>query len=293
MLLDLPDHDSTEMAHRLEVDRLVALVDVLVWVLDPQKYADAAVHDRYLRPLARHGDVMVVVLNQVDRLAAADVPDAVADVRRLLARRRPARRAGAARVGDRRDRAGPAARRADRRGHGAPGGACGGSPPTSTPSAPASRTSSAVPPATTSTAARSAHSSPPSGRRPGSPPWARRCSARPCTGPSRRRASRSPAGCAACGRTRCAGCTSTGPARRPSRPDPTTPTSWRPRSGRPCPPPVRWSGRGWTWRCAGSPTTPPRACPTRGRTRCATPPGRARATWPTRWTGPSPPRISG
>ncbi|MDT0353198.1 GTPase [Pseudonocardia charpentierae] len=85
VLLDLPDHDSTEMAHRLEVDRLIALVDVLVWVLDPQKYADAAIHDRYLRPLARHGDVMVVVLNQVDRLASADVPDAVSDVRRLLA----------------------------------------------------------------------------------------------------------------------------------------------------------------------------------------------------------------
>ena len=53
MLLDLPDHDSTVAAHRLEVDRLVALVDVLVWVLDPQKYADAAIHERYLRPLAR------------------------------------------------------------------------------------------------------------------------------------------------------------------------------------------------------------------------------------------------
>jgi GTP-binding protein EngB required for normal cell division len=85
VLLDLPDHDSTEMAHRLEVDRLVALVDVLVWVLDPQKYADAAVHDRYLKPLARHGEVTVVVLNQVDRLDPADVPGAVADVRRLLA----------------------------------------------------------------------------------------------------------------------------------------------------------------------------------------------------------------
>jgi GTP-binding protein EngB required for normal cell division len=85
VLLDLPDHDSTVMAHRLEVDRLVALVDVLVWVLDPQKYADAAVHDRYLKPLARHGEVMVVVLNQVDRLDPADVPGAVADVRRLLA----------------------------------------------------------------------------------------------------------------------------------------------------------------------------------------------------------------
>jgi hypothetical protein len=85
VLLDLPDHDSTVMAHRLEVDRLVALVDVLVWVLDPQKYADAAVHDRYLKPLARHGEVMVAVLNQVDRLDPADVPGAVADVRRLLA----------------------------------------------------------------------------------------------------------------------------------------------------------------------------------------------------------------
>ena len=84
MLLDLPDHDSTEVAHRLEVDRLVALVDVLVWVLDPQKYADAAIHDRYLRPLARHGEVMVIVLNQVDLLPGGALPDALADLRRLL-----------------------------------------------------------------------------------------------------------------------------------------------------------------------------------------------------------------
>jgi GTP-binding protein EngB required for normal cell division len=84
VLLDLPDHDSTVVAHRLEVDRLVALVDVLVWVLDPQKYADAAVHDRYLRPLAHHGEVMVVVLNQVDRLDPDEVPGTLADVRRLL-----------------------------------------------------------------------------------------------------------------------------------------------------------------------------------------------------------------
>ena len=54
VLLDLPDHDSTEVAHHLEVDRLVELADLLVWVLDPQKYADAAIHDRYLAPLATH-----------------------------------------------------------------------------------------------------------------------------------------------------------------------------------------------------------------------------------------------
>ena len=54
VLLDLPDHDSTEVAHHVEVDRLVKLADLLVWVLDPQKYADAAIHDRYLKPLATH-----------------------------------------------------------------------------------------------------------------------------------------------------------------------------------------------------------------------------------------------
>ncbi|HWJ11884.1 MAG TPA: GTPase, partial [Nocardioides sp.] len=46
VLLDLPDHDSTEVSHHLEVDRLVAVADLMVWILDPQKYADAAVHDR-------------------------------------------------------------------------------------------------------------------------------------------------------------------------------------------------------------------------------------------------------
>ena len=85
VLLDLPDHDSTAVAHRLEVDRLVALVDLLVWVVDPQKYADAALHERYLQPLAGHADVMIVVLNQADLLP----PDARAaclnDLRRLLA----------------------------------------------------------------------------------------------------------------------------------------------------------------------------------------------------------------
>ncbi|GII79572.1 hypothetical protein Sru01_45540 [Sphaerisporangium rufum] len=84
VLLDLPDHDSIEVAHRLEVDRLVAVVDLLVWVLDPQKYADAAVHERYLRGLRRHRDVMVVVLNQVDRLAPAAVDRCLRDLRRLL-----------------------------------------------------------------------------------------------------------------------------------------------------------------------------------------------------------------
>ncbi|HEU4490672.1 MAG TPA: YfjP family GTPase [Jiangellales bacterium] len=85
VLLDLPDHDSTTLSHRVEVDRLVEMVDLLVWVVDPQKYADAVLHDRYLRPLAEHAAVTVVVLNQVDRLGPDDVDPCLADLRRLLA----------------------------------------------------------------------------------------------------------------------------------------------------------------------------------------------------------------
>ena len=86
VLLDLPDHDSVRLEHRLEVDRLVGLVDVLVWVLDPEKYADAAVHDRYLVPLASHAGVLLVVLNQVDRLDTAAAAACLADLRGLLDR---------------------------------------------------------------------------------------------------------------------------------------------------------------------------------------------------------------
>jgi GTPase Era involved in 16S rRNA processing len=85
VLLDLPDHDSTDLSHRLEVDRLVGVVDLLVWVLDPQKYADAAVHDRYLTTLGSHSDVTVVALNQTDRLTPDGLKECLTDVRRLLA----------------------------------------------------------------------------------------------------------------------------------------------------------------------------------------------------------------
>ena len=85
VLLDLPDHDSTEVAHHVEVDRLVKLADLLVWVLDPQKYADAAIHDRYLKPMAQHRDVMLVVLNHIDTVPPARREAMVADLKRLLA----------------------------------------------------------------------------------------------------------------------------------------------------------------------------------------------------------------
>lgn len=86
ILLDLPDFDSIAVDHRRIVQRLAGQVDVLVWVVDPQKYADAALHRQFLEPLAAHRAVTLVVLNQVDRLAGPDVGRVVASLQELLAR---------------------------------------------------------------------------------------------------------------------------------------------------------------------------------------------------------------
>jgi energy-coupling factor transporter ATP-binding protein EcfA2 len=84
LLLDLPDHDSVVTGSAAMVDRLVKLVDMLVWVLDPLKYADDSVHSRYLVPLAGHAAVTTVVLNQADTLIPEQIADCEADLRRLL-----------------------------------------------------------------------------------------------------------------------------------------------------------------------------------------------------------------
>lgn len=73
VVLDLPDFDSVERRHRDEVDRMVDLVDLLVWVVDPQKYADSSLHDGYLKPLAGYRESMLMVLNQADTLSSADL----------------------------------------------------------------------------------------------------------------------------------------------------------------------------------------------------------------------------
>ncbi len=84
ILLDLPDHDSVVKGGSNQVDRLVGMADLMVWVLDPQKYADAAVHRRYLVPLAGHSEVIAVLLNQSDLLSTDEVQDCFGDLRRLL-----------------------------------------------------------------------------------------------------------------------------------------------------------------------------------------------------------------
>ncbi|MGW1841851.1 GTPase [Streptomyces sp. NPDC001966] len=84
VLVDLPDHDSAATEHREQVDRVLALVDAVIWVVDPEKYADAALHERYLRPLAGHAEITFVVLNQIDRLPGDAADLVLDDLRRLL-----------------------------------------------------------------------------------------------------------------------------------------------------------------------------------------------------------------
>ena len=84
VLLDLPDFDSRVREHRAEADRVLEMCDLFVWVTDPQKYADAVLHEQYVRQLAVAKATSVVVLNQVDRLAF-DERRATADhLRKLL-----------------------------------------------------------------------------------------------------------------------------------------------------------------------------------------------------------------
>ena len=84
VLLDLPDFDSRLLEHRVEADRVLGLVDVFVWVTDPQKYADARLHHDYLAALTGHDVVTVVVLNQADRLTPDGLAACRADLQRLL-----------------------------------------------------------------------------------------------------------------------------------------------------------------------------------------------------------------
>jgi energy-coupling factor transporter ATP-binding protein EcfA2 len=84
VLIDLPDHDSAAVQHREQVDRILKLVDAVIWVVDPEKYADAVLHERYLRPMAGHAEIMFIVLNQVDRLPGDAADQVLDDLRRLL-----------------------------------------------------------------------------------------------------------------------------------------------------------------------------------------------------------------
>jgi GTP-binding protein EngB required for normal cell division len=71
-ILDLPDVDSVAPEHRQRVEALLPRVDAVAWVTDPEKYADAVLHDDFLRAWLPRIARQVVVVNKADRLAGDD-----------------------------------------------------------------------------------------------------------------------------------------------------------------------------------------------------------------------------
>lgn len=84
VLVDLPDFDSFEQSNRAHAERLIGTADAIVWVTDPQKYADASLHQDFLQPMRAHAPVLEVVLNQADLLGPDQVQRVLADLNRLL-----------------------------------------------------------------------------------------------------------------------------------------------------------------------------------------------------------------
>lgn len=83
-LIDMPDTDSIEVGHRLEVERLLPVLDAVVWVIDPEKYRDATLHHCQIAPLASQASRFVFVLNQADRLGEETTATVTTDLLQAL-----------------------------------------------------------------------------------------------------------------------------------------------------------------------------------------------------------------
>jgi hypothetical protein len=89
VVLDLPDLDSIEPSHVATVEALLPRLDVVAWVTDPEKYADAVLHDDFLRTWMPRLARQVVVLNKADRLAGDGQAAVARDLRRAVGREVP------------------------------------------------------------------------------------------------------------------------------------------------------------------------------------------------------------
>ena len=87
VLVDLPDIDSVEASHAEITDRLASRVDALVVVVNPQKYADARLHDEWLARLRSSHASVTVVLTHIDTVSMLERESIEQDLRRLLGER--------------------------------------------------------------------------------------------------------------------------------------------------------------------------------------------------------------
>jgi GTP-binding protein EngB required for normal cell division len=85
-ILDLPDVDSVATEHRERVEALLPRVDAVAWVTDPEKYADAVLHDQFLRSWLPRVARQVVLVNKADRVTAENARRIQRDLETDLAR---------------------------------------------------------------------------------------------------------------------------------------------------------------------------------------------------------------
>lgn len=84
VLIDVPDIDSVDISHRELAQRLAERVDVLIWVVDPQKYADNVIHSQWIAPMASRAQATLVALNHADRLDDAQRSQVTTSLHTLL-----------------------------------------------------------------------------------------------------------------------------------------------------------------------------------------------------------------
>ena len=71
VLLDLPDFDSQEQTNRRTVLEILPSLDCVVWVVSPEKYADAAFY-RFVKQTAISQDNFTFVFNKADEVLGED-----------------------------------------------------------------------------------------------------------------------------------------------------------------------------------------------------------------------------
>lgn len=83
VLLDLPDFDSVEGENRRAVERILPSLDAIVWVVSPEKYADAVFY-ALVGQTAMHRDNFTFVLNKTDELIDEGGTDPYARLKEVM-----------------------------------------------------------------------------------------------------------------------------------------------------------------------------------------------------------------
>jgi GTPase Era involved in 16S rRNA processing len=84
VLLDLPDFDGKETANREVVLNLAPQVDVIIWVVSPEKYSDASFY-RLVKDARIFHRNFVFVFNKADEILSSDEPNCSARLNNVLA----------------------------------------------------------------------------------------------------------------------------------------------------------------------------------------------------------------